>query len=62
LPVTSSALASRPFGGGLSRTVYLTYLPAFFVAGALCIFAALIVLAISRPAPKPAVVTAAAPA
>src|SRR5436190_4423250 len=50
------------FGGGLSRTVYLTYLPAFFVAGALCIFAALIVLAISRPAPKPAVVTAAAPA
>jgi len=50
------------FGGGLSRTVYLTYLPAFFVAGALCIFAALIVLAISRPAPKPAVVTTAAPA
>jgi MFS family permease len=37
------------FGGGLSRTVYQTYLPAFFVAGALCIFAALIVLAISRP-------------
>jgi MFS family permease len=37
------------FGAGLSRTVYLTYLPAFFVAGALCIVAALIVLAISRP-------------
>jgi MFS family permease len=37
------------FGAGLSRTVYLTYLPAFFVAGALCIFAALIVFAISRP-------------
>jgi len=48
------------FGAGLSRTVYLTYLPAFFVAGALCIIAALITLAISRPAPKPAATTAAA--
>jgi len=38
------------FGAGLSRTVYATYLPAFFVAGALCIAAALAVLAISRPA------------
>ncbi len=40
------------FGAGLSRTVYATYLPAFFVAGALCVVAALITLAISRPAPK----------
>jgi hypothetical protein len=32
--------------------VYATYLPAFFVAGALCVVAALITLAISRPAPK----------
>jgi sugar phosphate permease len=40
------------FGAGLSRTVLASYLPAFFVAGALCIVAALIVLAISRPAPK----------
>jgi MFS family permease len=39
------------FGAGLSRTVLNTYLPAFFVAGALCIVAALIVLAISRPKP-----------
>jgi hypothetical protein len=39
--------------------VYESYLPAFFVAGALCIVAALIVLAISRPAAKPAVVAAA---
>lgn len=45
------------FGAGLSRTVYATYLPAFFIAGALCIVAALIVLTISRPAK---VVTAAA--
>ncbi len=42
------------FGAGLSRTIYLTYLPAFFVAGALCIVAALVTLLISRPAPKPA--------
>jgi MFS family permease len=37
------------FGAGLSRTVLASYLPAFFVAGALCVVAALIVLAISRP-------------
>jgi sugar phosphate permease len=43
------------FGAGLSRTVLATYLPAFFAAGALCIFAALVTLAISRP-PKPVVV------
>jgi hypothetical protein len=29
--------------------VYATYLPAFFVAGALCIVAALTVLTITRP-------------
>ena len=48
------------FGAGVSRTVYLTYLPAFFVAGALCIIAALIVLMISRPAKAPATASAAA--
>ncbi|WP_298242623.1 MFS transporter [uncultured Bradyrhizobium sp.] len=44
------------FGAGFSRTVYQSYLPAFFIAGALCVFAALIVLALSRqpkPQPKP---------
>jgi sugar phosphate permease len=45
--------ATAAFGAGLSRTVLLSYLPAFFVAGALCIVAALITLAISRQA-KPA--------
>jgi len=40
------------FGAGLSRTVYQSYLPAFFIAGALCVFASLIVLALSRQ-PKP---------
>jgi MFS family permease len=48
------------FGAGLSRTVLSTYLPAFFAAGVLCIAAALMILLISRPAPKPAVVPAAA--
>ncbi len=40
------------FGAGFSRTVYQSYLPAFFIAGALCVFASLIVLALSRQ-PKP---------
>jgi predicted MFS family arabinose efflux permease len=40
--------AAAAFGGGLSRTVLATYLPAFFAAGALCIAAALITLAIAR--------------
>jgi MFS family permease len=40
--------ATAAFGAGLSRTVLLSYLPAFFAAGALCIVAALIVLAIAR--------------
>jgi predicted MFS family arabinose efflux permease len=41
--------ATAAFGAGLSRTVLASYLPAFFAAGALCIVAALIILAISRP-------------
>jgi predicted MFS family arabinose efflux permease len=39
-------------GAGLSRTMLASYLPAFFVAGALCVIAALIVLTMSRT-PKP---------
>jgi len=46
--------AFAAFGAGLSRTVLATYLPAFFIAGALCLIASLIVLAISR-VPKPAI-------
>ena len=46
------------FGAGLSRTVYATYLPAFFIAGALCIVAALIVLTISQQAKQAAAVAA----
>jgi MFS family permease len=45
------------FGAGLSRTLLLSYLPAFFAAGALCIIASLIVLAISRPVKVAAAVT-----
>jgi hypothetical protein len=41
--------ATAAFGAGLSRTVWATYLPAFFVAGALCIIAAVITLMISMP-------------
>jgi hypothetical protein len=53
--------ATAAFGAGLSRTLLSTYLPAFFVAGALCVGAALMILLISRPAPKPvAVATVAA--
>jgi MFS family permease len=40
--------ATAAFGAGLSRTVLLSYLPAFFAAGALCLVAAVIVLGISR--------------
>jgi len=39
------------FGAGLSRTVLDSYLPAFFIAGALCVIAALLALSISRPKP-----------
>ena len=42
--------AAAAFGAGLSRTLLASYLPAFFVAGALCIIASLLALSISRPA------------
>ena len=40
--------ASAAFGGGYVRTEYATYLPAFFVAGLLCILAALLVLTLAK--------------
>jgi NADH:ubiquinone oxidoreductase subunit 6 (subunit J) len=47
--------AAAAFGAGLSRTLFASYLPAFFVAGALCLVAALATLAISRQTqPTPA--------
>jgi MFS family permease len=41
--------ATAAFGAGLSRTVLATYLPAFFVAGALCIIAAVLAVTIAWP-------------
>jgi MFS family permease len=40
--------ASAAFGAGLVRTEFSTYLPAFFAAGALCIFAAILVLTVRK--------------
>jgi MFS family permease len=41
--------ATAAFGAGLSRTVLATYLPAFFIAGALCIIAAVLAVTIAWP-------------
>jgi MFS family permease len=41
--------ATAAFSAGLSRTVLSTYLPAFFVAGALCLIAAALVLTLVKP-------------
>jgi len=41
--------ATAAYGAGLSRTLLGSYLPAFFVAGAFCVVAALLVLSISQP-------------
>jgi predicted MFS family arabinose efflux permease len=40
--------AAAAFAAGLSRTLLTSYLPAFFIAGSLCIVAALAVLTIGR--------------
>jgi MFS family permease len=53
--------ASAAYGGGFARTEYQTYMPAFFVAGILCLVAALLVLTLNKhsktnmmPEPVPA--------
>jgi hypothetical protein len=57
--------ATAAYGAGFSRTMLATYLPAFFVAGALCLVAAALVLTLAKrggeaasapaaPAPAPA--------
>ncbi|MBY0611970.1 MAG: MFS transporter [Beijerinckiaceae bacterium] len=44
--------ATAAYGAGLSRTVWLTYLPAFYFAGGACLIAAILVIMIRRkPAP-----------
>jgi sugar phosphate permease len=52
--------ASAAFGAGFSRTEFASYLPAFFVAGVLCLLAAVLVLTIAKP--KSAGLGAASPA
>jgi len=52
--------ASAAFGAGFSRTEFASYLPAFFVAGVLCLLAAALVLTIAKP--KSAGLGAASPA
>ncbi len=41
--------ATAAFGAGFSRTAFASYLPAFFVAGAMCLLAAMLVLTIAKP-------------
>jgi predicted MFS family arabinose efflux permease len=45
--------ATAAFGAGLSRSLLASYLPAFFVAGALCLVAALVVPMLGRHQPAP---------
>lgn len=46
--------ATAAFGAGLSRTALGTYLPAFFIAGALCLVAAALVVGVARRDPRAA--------
>ena len=45
--------ATAAFGAGLTRTLYETYLPAFFAAGVLCLIAVAVMMLV-RPGPKAA--------
>jgi len=49
--------AFAAWGGGFSRTAYQSYLPAFFIAGVLCLIAALAVVTLREPR-EPALVPA----
>jgi len=53
--------ATAAYGAGFTRTEYLTYLPAFIVAGSACLVAALLALSIGR-SPKIGQMQEAAPA
>ncbi|MCJ8144219.1 MFS transporter [Ancylobacter sp. A5.8] len=44
--------ASAAYGAGFSRTFYQTYLPAFFVAGVLCLVAAIAIVAVRERRPS----------
>jgi len=45
--------ATAAYGAGLSRTVAATYLPAFYLAGAACLVAALLILAVRPTSSEP---------
>ncbi len=45
--------ATAAYGAGLSRTVAATYLPAFYIAGAACLGAALLILAVRPTSSEP---------
>jgi len=44
--------ATAAYGAGLTRTLWQSYLPAFFAAGVLCLIAAALVMTMSRPTPR----------
>ena len=44
--------ATAAFGAGFTRTEYSSYLPAFFVAGVMCLGAAVLVLTLGRAQPQ----------
>jgi MFS family permease len=54
--------ATAAFGAGFSRTEFASYLPAFFIAGAMCLVAAGLVLTIAKPSASGLGVAAPAPA
>jgi MFS family permease len=54
--------ATAAYGGGYVRTAYETYLPAFFIAGVLCVLAALLVLTLAKPGISPSMRPASAAA
>ena len=53
--------ATAAYGAGSTRDAFATYLPALYVAGAFCLFAAALVLTISRRRPILAAIGAGAP-
>jgi len=53
--------ATAAFGAGFSRTEFASYLPAFFIAGTMCLVAAGLVLTIARPSSRGLGVAAPAP-
>ena len=44
--------ATAAFGAGVLRTDALTYMPALYIAGAMCVVASLSVLTLTKPKPK----------